>query len=49
MGLIDLNEYLASFLGATMTDKFGITEINDILLNSTPNSWPKQVYVQGFY
>ena len=44
-----LNDYLASFTGSTMTDKIGFTELNDILLNSTPNSWPKQVYVQGFY
>ena len=28
--------------------KIGVTEINKILLNSTPNSWYKQAYVQGF-
>ena len=44
-----LNDYLASFTGSTMTDKIGFTELNDILLNSMPNSWPKQVYVQGLY
>ena len=26
--LIDLNEYLASFPGATMNDKMGVTELN---------------------
>ena len=46
--LIDLNEYLASFLGATLTDKIGVTELNGILLNRMPNSWSKQAYVQGF-
>ena len=46
--LIDLNEYLASFPGANMTDKIGVTEINDILLNSMPKSWYKQAYLQGF-
>ena len=47
--LIDLNEYLASFLGAAVYDKIGITELNYILLNSISNSWYKQAYVQGFY
>ena len=47
--LIDLDEYLASFLEATITDKLGITELNYILLNSIPNRWYKQVYVQDFY
>ena len=46
--LIDLNEYLASFPGATLTDKIGITELNEILLNIMPNSWYKHAYVQGF-
>ena len=46
--LIDLNDYLASFLGATMADKIGVTELNEILLNSMSNSWSKQAYVQGF-
>ena len=31
-----------------MTDKIGVTEINEILLNSIPNIWYKQAYVQGF-
>ena len=29
--LIDLNEYLASFLGVTLTGKIGVTELNEIL------------------
>ena len=31
-----------------MTDKIGMTELNEILLNSMPNSWSKKLYVQGF-
>ena len=46
--LIDLIEYLASFTGAALTDKIGVTELNEILLNSMPTSWSKQTYVQGF-
>ena len=46
--LIDLNECLVSFPVATMDDKIGVTELNEIILNSTPNSWSKQAYVQGF-
>ena len=48
MRLIYLNEYLASFPGATMADKMGVTELNEILLNSMPKIWSKQAYVQGF-
>ena len=44
-----MNEYLASFLGTNLDGKIGITELNDILLNSMPNRWSKQDYVQGFY
>ena len=29
--LIELNEYLASFLGETLTDKIGVTELNAML------------------
>ena len=47
--LIDLNEYLASLPVATLADKIGVTELNEVLINSTPNSWYKQAYVQGFY
>ena len=46
--LIEPNEYLASFLGETLTDKISVTQLNDILLNSMPNSWSKHAYVQGF-
>ena len=46
--LIDIYEYLASFPGATLTDKIGVTELNEILLKSMTNSWSVQVYVQGF-
>ena len=35
---IDLNEYLASFPGATMAEKMGVTELNENLLNSIPTS-----------
>ena len=31
-----------------MTDKMGVTELNDILLKSMPKSWSKQAYGQGF-
>ena len=46
--LIGLNQYLDSFPGATFSDKIGVTELNKILLNSMPNIWSKQAYVQGF-
>ena len=46
--LIDLNEYLASFPGATLKDKMDVTKLNYILLNSMPNIWSRQAYVQGF-
>ena len=46
--LIDLNEYLESFPGANLTDKISITRLNEILLNSMPNSWYKQAYLQSF-
>ena len=47
--LIDLNEYLASFPGATLNDKIYVTELNEILLNSMPDSWYRQAYVKCFY
>ena len=31
-----------------MDENMGVTELNEILLNSTTNSWYKQAYVQGF-
>ena len=40
--VIDLNEYLASFPGATMANKMDVTELNKILLNSMPDIWSKQ-------
>ena len=46
--LIDLNEYLLSFPGVTLTDKIGVTKLNEILIKIMPNSWSKQAYVQGF-
>ena len=46
--LIYLNWYLASILGATLADKIDVTELNDIFLNSTSNSWSKKAYVWGF-
>ena len=47
--LIDMNEYFSSFPGATLDDKIDVTELNDIILNSIPNSWFKQDHAQGFY
>ena len=46
--LMDLNEYLASFLGTTLTDKIGLTELNGILLNSIINISSKKAHVQDF-
>ena len=46
--LIYLNEYLTSFPGSATTDKNSVTELNDISLNSMPNSWSKKAHVQGF-
>ena len=31
-----------------MADKIVVTESNEILLNSMPNIWSKQAYLQGF-
>ena len=45
---IYLNVYLASFPWATLTDKIGLTKLNEILLDSMPSRWYKQAYVQGF-
>ena len=46
--LIDINEYLASFPRATLNDKISVMELKKILLNSMPNSWSRQAYIQGF-
>ena len=47
--LIDINEYLATFLGEKSSDKICEAELNEILLNSMPNRWSRQAPVQGFY
>ena len=31
-----------------MTDRIGVTKLNEILLNSMPDSWSNQACVQGF-
>ena len=36
------------FLSDTFSDKIGLTHLNFFILNSMPNSWSKQAYVQGF-
>ena len=46
--LIDINEYLESFPGATLNDKIRVTELKQILLNNMTNNWSKQAYIQGF-
>ena len=46
--LIDLNEYLALFPEAKISDKIVVIELNKILPNIMPNSWIKQAYVQEF-
>ena len=46
--MIDLNEYLDSLPGVTLSDRIVVTELNEILLNSMPNICYKQSYVQGF-
>ena len=43
-----MNEYLASFMGATLADKIDVTELYEIILNSMPNRLSKQTYTQGF-
>ena len=47
--MIYLNEYLAVFPGANSSGKICETELNEILLKKTPNSWSRQAYVQSFY
>ena len=46
--LIDINDNLSVAPGTTLSGKIGVTEINEILLNSMPNSWIKPAYVQVF-
>ena len=43
-----MDECLDSFPGMTLADKIGVTESNENILNIVPNSWSKQVCVQGF-
>ena len=45
--LVVLNEYLVVLPGKKISDNIYVTEINKILLNSMPNIWIKQAYVQG--
>ena len=47
--MIDINEYLSVFPGENPIEKIGKTELNKIILNSIPNVWGRQVYMQGFY
>ena len=47
--MVDLNKYLAFFLGENLVDKNDVTELNEMFLNNLHNSWFKQSYVQGFY
>ena len=46
--LINLNKYLYVFPGENISEKRCVIEIHGILLNSMPNIWSKQAYVQGF-
>ena len=46
--MIELTEYLSAFPGAESSDNFGETESNTMFLNSIPNGWSKQAYVQVF-
>ena len=47
--MIDINKYLAVLPGEKESDFFCDTESIDMFFNSTPNSWSRQAYVQGFY
>ena len=38
---------MASFLGVTMADKIGVTELNEILWNCMPSIFYKKLCVQG--
>ena len=46
--LVEINKHLAMFRGAKAGDKICEIELNEILLNSIPNSCIKHAYVQGF-
>ena len=47
--MIDLNEYSDVSPGAKAIENNCETELNEILLNSIPNSCSRQAYLQGFY
>ena len=47
--IVKLKEYLSAFTEAKESDKIDETELNEMFLNSIPNGWSKQAYVQGFY
>ena len=47
--MIDINEYLSAFTLAKESNKIVDMEQNKIILNSMPNVWSKQAYVQGFH
>ena len=47
--LNDLNGYLASFLLETFSDRFNVTELYEIILNSMSNSCSKKSYSKVFY
>ena len=47
--LIKFNEYLALLSWVKLSDKNGVTELNEILWKSMPKSWSKQACMQGFY
>ena len=46
--MIDINNHLSTFPRKKASDKIGETESSEIILNSMPNVWNNQDYVQGF-
>ena len=46
--MIKLHEYLAVFPVAKTGDTTGEMELNEIILNSIPNGYIRQAYVEGF-
>ena len=46
--LIYINDYLYAYPGEKAKDNIIDTELSKILLNSMPNGWSKQAYMQGF-